>query len=307
MAVRRNSTQPADALGGETSERAEVVAALDTATLAPETTLAPEIVPAAARDWPSDDVALLPEALRSHGLNDALIQRLTKLAAAPQHPARAVDRLAIALGAQLNFFALEEARQKPMLLCGPAGAGVSTIATKLAAPYAENEILVISAGTPSPEKTARLTEELEALDLPLTAAPDAAALQRAVAQAAGRKVVIDASGQSPLGRNQLQEFARAADAAGMLIMPATLQDADAASLAKAASTLGIGRMIVTYCDTARYLGPVLNAADATKLALVGASVTPHFAFGLRALGPENLARRMIAAALQIERWRVMPL
>lgn len=299
MAVRRDSTQPADELGGETSERAEAVAAPDTAILAPATT--------PASDWPSDDAALLPDALRSHGLDDALIQRLTKLAAAPQHPARAVDRLAIALGAQLNFFSLEEARQKPMLLCGPSGAGVSSIATKLAAPYADNEILVISAGAQAPEKIGRLTEELEALDLPLTAAPDPAALQRAVAHAAGRKVVIDASGQSPLGRNQLQEFVRAADAAAVLVMPATLQDGQARSLAKAASTLGIGRVIVTQFDTTRYLGPVLNGVDAAKLALVGASVTPHFAFGLRALGPENLARRVIAAALQIERWRVMPL
>lgn len=300
MAVRRNSTQPAEELGGETSERGDTAPALETATLTPETV-------SAARDWPSDEDALLPDALRSHGLGNALSERLVKLAIAPQHTARAVDRLAIALGAQLNFFALEDARQKPMLLCGPTGAGVSTIATKLAAPYAENEILVISAGAPAPEKTARLAEELEALDLPLTAAPDAAALQRAVAQAAGRKVVIDASGQSPLGRNQLQEFARAADAAGMLIMPATLQDAEAASLAKAATALGVGRMILTHFDTARYLGPVLNAADAAKLALVGASVTPHFAFGLRALGPENLARRLIAAAVHAERWRVMPL
>ncbi|HEY3917502.1 MAG TPA: hypothetical protein VGL83_06900 [Stellaceae bacterium] len=299
MAVRRDSTQPAEKIGGETSNLDEAAAAPETASLVSEA--------APAIDLPSDDDTLLPDALRSHSLGNALVQRLVKLASAPQHTARAVDRLAIALGAQFDFFALNEARQAPLLLCGMPGAGVSTLAAKLAAPFEQSEVLVISAGAQDQDKTARLAEQLEALDLPLTVAPDAAALVRAIASAAGRKVIVDAGGQSPLGRNRLQEFASAAGTAGMLVMSAEMANAEAISLAKTASALGIGRMIVTRFDTARYLGPVLNAADAAKLALVGASVSPQFGFGLRALGPENLARRMIAAALHAERWRVMPL
>ena len=145
------------------------------------------------------------------------------------------------------------------------------------------------------------------LDLPLTVAADAAALGRAVASAKGRKVVIDANGQSPLDKTQLKEFAHAAGATGLLVASAETETADMVAAAEAASAIGIGRMVVTHLDAARYLGAVLTAADGAKLALVCASVTPHFGFGLRALTPENLSRRLMAAALHAERWRVTAL
>ncbi|HLI21607.1 MAG TPA: hypothetical protein VKV32_10845, partial [Stellaceae bacterium] len=155
------------------------------------------------------------------------------------------------------------------------------------------------------EKTATLAECLEVLDLPLTRAPDAAALRHAIATAAGRKVIIDAGGQA-LDGAEIAEFASAAGAAGMLVMSAEAPAAAALASAKAASAAGVSRMIVTHLDTARYLGAALTAADAAKLALVSASVTPHFGFGLRMLTPENLARRLMAA-LHAERWRAAPL
>jgi hypothetical protein len=65
-------------------------------------------------------------------------------------------------------------------------------------------------------------------------------------------------------------------------------------------------MIVTGLDVGRYLGAALSAADATKLALVSASVTPHFGFGLRAFTPENLARRLMSGG-HPERWKVAPI
>ena len=52
----------------------------------------------------------------------------------------------------------------------------------------------------------------------------------------------------------------------------------------------------------RRVGAVLGAAMA-GLALAGASVTPHFAYGLRALTPEVLAQRLLSGALEEQRWR----
>lgn len=257
-------------------------------------------------DWAIDDDALLGDMLRDHGFADKLASRLIDLAAAPAHVKRPVDRLAIALGAHFNFFALDEAWQSPILLCGLPGAGTSTLAAKLAARFDESEILVISAGAHDAAKTAALRECLEVLDLPLTCAPDAAALRDAVGAAAGRKVVIDAGGRAPLDSVRIGEFTRAAGAAGMLVTSAEAPAGDALVAAKAAGAIGISRMIVTHLDTARYLGAALTAADAAKLALVSASITPHFGFGMRSLTPENLARRLMAA-LHTERWRAAPL
>jgi signal recognition particle GTPase len=290
MVQRRSSTQPAEDIGNETIEAAAITVAA---------------APAASVGWAGDDDAQLGELLGSHGFAAKLTARLIELANAPTHVKRPVDRLAIALGAQFNFFALEEARQQPILLCGLPGAGTSTLATKLAARYDDSEVLVISAGAHAAEKTALLAENLEALDLPLTHAADAAALGRAVGEAAGRKVIIDVAARSPFDRAQVKEFI-AAGAAGMLAISAESTIEDATSVAKAASEIGVARMIVTGLDVGRYLGAALSAADATKLALVSASITPHFGFGLRAFTPENLARRLMSGG-HAERWRVAPI
>jgi signal recognition particle GTPase len=287
MVQRRSSTQAAEDIGNEV---------IDTAAT----------VPAAALEWASDDDAQLGELLGSHGFAANLTARLVELAGAPTHVKRPVDRLAIALGAQFNFFALEEAWQQPILLCGLPGAGTSTLATKLAARYDDSEILVISAGAHDAAKTALLAENLEALDLPLNRAADTAALGRALAGAAGRKVIIDVAARSPFDRAQVKEFIAASGAAGMLVVAAETSIEDATSAAKAASDIGIARMIVTGLDVGRYLGAALSAADATKLALVSASITPHFGFGLRAFSPENLARRLMSGG-HAERWRVAPI
>ncbi|HEX4193188.1 MAG TPA: hypothetical protein VHY80_08820 [Stellaceae bacterium] len=287
MVQHRSSTQAAEDIGNEV---------IDTAATAP----------AAAIEWASDDDAQLGELLGNHGFAAKLTARLVELAAAPTHVKRPVDRLAIALGAQFNFFALDDAWQQPILLCGLPGAGTSTLATKLAARYDDSEILVISAGAHDAAKTALLAENLEALDLPLTQAADAAALGRALAGAAGRKVIIDVAARSPFDRAQVKEFITASGAAGMLVVAAETSIEDATSAAKAASDIGVARMIVTGLDVGRYLGAALSAADATKLALVSASITPHFGFGIRAFSPENLARRLMSGG-HAERWRVAPI
>ncbi len=46
---------------------------------------------------------------------------------------------------------------------------------------------------------------------------------------------------------------------------------------------------------------MLAAADAGRLALPASGVTPHFAFGLRPLTPEIVARRLLASALSDQR------
>jgi flagellar biosynthesis protein FlhF len=291
MAQGRSSAEPAEDIG---SEKMDIGVTAVAAARDPES------------EWVGDGDSSLAELLASQGFASKLAARLVELANAPAHVRRPVDRLAIALGAQFNFFPLADAWQQPILLCGPPGAGTSTLAARLAARFDDSEVLVISAGAHDAEKMALLADNLEALGLPLTRAADAAALSRAVGAAAGRKVIIDLAGRAPFERAQLKEFIAASGAAGMLAISAESTLDDAMRAAEAAGVVGVSRMIVTRLDVARYLGAALSAAEATKLALVSATVTPHFGFGLRAFTPENLARRLMSAG-HAERWRVAPL
>ena len=68
--------------------------------------------------------------------------------------------------------------------------------------------------------------------------------------------------------------------------------------------LPIRRLVVTRLDIVRRLGGMLCAAEAGGYDLIGGSVTPHFAYGLRPLTAEVLARRLLSAALDGKRWRV---
>jgi len=157
--------------------------------------------------------------------------------------------------------------------------------------------------------TAQLEENLEVLGVQLTLAPDARAVRSAVAHANGRAVIIDAGCGTPTeaaAAKQIRALTEAAQAEPALVLSAESPNDQAIALARAASRIGTRRLILTRLDTSRYLGTPLHAADEGQLALVAASVTPHFAFGLRVLAPENLARRILSAALRAERWRVAP-
>jgi hypothetical protein len=61
-------------------------------------------------------------------------------------------------------------------------------------------------------------------------------------------------------------------------------------------------LVVTRFDMVRRVGGVLGAAM-QGVALVAVSVTPNFAYGLRPLTAEVLARRLLSGALDEARWQ----
>ncbi len=116
MVQRRNSTQPAEDIGNERIE----TAAIGRRTSADRS----------ESSGPAMTIRRSASCSAATALPAKLTARLIELASAPTHVKRPVDRLAIALGAQFNFFALEEVWQQPILLCGLPGAGTSTLAAK---------------------------------------------------------------------------------------------------------------------------------------------------------------------------------
>jgi flagellar biosynthesis GTPase FlhF len=305
MAFRRPSSQLAETSTARPDQ--ESAPGFDQAP--PEAQTAP-VSGVTLRDWPGDEIGFIAEVLRAHALPESMVERLMALATAPVHAPRLVDRLAIALAGHFHFLPVEDVLKTPILLYGAPGSGASTLAAKLAAKFDERQILVISTDTRGAAAMTQLEENLEVLGLPLAAAADAQALKSTVESASGRMVIIDTAcgaPTDPAGASRIQKYVEAAGAQGTLVLSANATAEEAAAIAKAATQIGTRQMIVTQLDTARFIGSTLIAAEAGKLALVAASVTPHFAFGLRALTPENLARRLMAAILKSERWRIAPL
>ena len=83
----------------------------------------------------------------------------------------------------------------------------------------------------------------------------------------------------------------------VLVLPATIDADEARKFALAAQAIGAGTLLVTRLDIARRLGGPLAAAE-TGLALVGGSVTPNFAYGLKPLGAAALAGHLLRLAEQ---------
>lgn len=258
-----------------------------------------------ARSWPADDVAFVGQVLRAQHAPEALIERLAAASAGPIP--RLLDRLASALGAVLRFMPLDDAlRHSALLLLGPPGAGKTTLAAKLAARLGERHVLVVSTDTARAGGVAQLEEYMNVLGMPVAAAEDAEALRRTMVGAAGRTVIVDTAGvalDNLDGSAVLQDLIDASGAEPVLVLPADTAADEAVILAVAAASLGTRLLVVTRLDLVRRIGGVLAGADAGKLAFVGTSVTPHFAYGLRAFTPEVLARRLLLGALHEERWQ----
>jgi flagellar biosynthesis protein FlhF len=273
---------------------------LELKTVAARSAIRAGLSPALAQD---DARELLADVLLAQGTPPALAARLVKAATAVGPAVRLIEQLAAALGGELVFQTIEEMLREPiLLLLGPRESGKTTLAAKLAARFGEREVLVVSAGLGGLGDAREIEEYTAVLGVPLTIANDVASLRDIISGAAGRRVIIDTAAvavEEAASRDWLRALIAAAGAEPLLVMPADTQAAAATPIARAAAELGARRLIATRLDLARRVGGMLAAADSGHLALVGTSVTPHFAFGLRPLTPEVLARRLLTVALEV--------
>lgn len=204
------------------------------------------------------------------------------------------------LAARLAFGPLPGAAPRPLLLAGPPGAGKTLSCAKLAARllWAGTPPLVVSTDQARAGATAQIAAYTQLMGLMLAVAETPVALDRARAHAGrSQPVLIDTEGCdpfSPAEARALLALVRAVEAEVVLVLPAGLDPAEAADLARGFKLLGARHLLPTRLDQARRLGGVLAAAEAAGLILAEAGTGPGVAEGLTPLTPDWLVERLRA-------------
>ena len=205
------------------------------------------------------------------------------------------------IAATLGFAPLPEARERPLMFVGPPGAGKTLTCAKLAARMVLRGAapVMVTADGQRAGAAAQLAAFTGVLGLTLAVAPSPATLGKALARRArGQPVLVDTAGCDPFDAPQavaLRNLATIAEAELVLVLPAGLDAAEAADLARAFAALGARHLVPTRLDSARRLGAVLAAAQAGPLLLTEAGIGPEVVDGLEPLSPARLAARLAAA------------
>lgn len=252
-----------------------------------------------------DSIDELGEGLEFHRVPAGLADRLLNTAAhlATTDP---VSALAGALDVVLPFAPPPESQTgRPLMLAGPPGAGKTATAAKLCARarLAGRHCTLITMETVKAGGLAQVSTFAEALGAGLAQAPDAEALRDLLRDCPKKTLaVIDTVGVNPLDdaeRSRLTEIAEAAGADLVLVLAAGGDVLESAECAVAFSEAGASRLIATKLDISRRLGGVLSAADAGRLALAAAGVSPNIGDGLAPINPVSLARLILPGATEI--------
>ncbi|MBT3307250.1 MAG: hypothetical protein HN377_12330 [Alphaproteobacteria bacterium] len=236
------------------------------------------------------------QVLERHGAPGPVIERLGHAAAASgaSNPWAA---LSVALDTEFIFSPVPSIRDaRPVMLVGPPGAGKTLITAKLAAQavMAGQTIGVITTDVKRAGAIEQLSAYMRVLKIDLEVARTPGELAEAIARVDGRDVVyIDTAAANPFvdgDMANLSRFISASDIDPLAILPAGGNALDTADMAQAFADIGAKRMIATRLDVARRLGCLLAAADHSRLAFAGVSITSRVAKGLSDITAATLAR-----------------
>lgn len=211
----------------------------------------------------------------------------------------AVQALAAALETRYGFAPLAPLPVRPILLMGPAGAGKTVTAAKLAARsvLAGHKTVLITTDFVRTGGANQLAEYADKMNVPLYRAADAEALT-ALSEVWGSETccIIDTTGTSPYNLNELRSLKNlvmAIDCDPILVLSAGGDSVEACEIVNLFSGLGARGLIITKLDATRRLGSILSALEAAAMVLHHVSITPYVANGLVPINAAALARLLL--------------
>ena len=230
--------------------------------------------------------------LHFHGAPPALVHALLARKTRRADPAKL---LAAGLKSALSFARLPEPQLGRLMLIGPPAAGKTTMMAKLAARGRPPLATVLSTDGDRPGGMEQLADPMSVLGIEPERLDPADETIPDRLDARGTLLVDTGGTDAAQGFTALGKLAERLQVEPVLVLPATIDADEARHFAEAARAIGATKLLVSRLDMARRLGGPLAAAWA-GLAIAGGSITPNFAYGLKPLGPETLAKQLIALA-----------
>ncbi|MEM6490853.1 MAG: GTPase [Pseudomonadota bacterium] len=246
-----------------------------------------------------DAADAIAQALDFHGAPAALTDRLIGIASnlMVDDPASA---LAVALDAAFVFEPIPVADlEKPLLFCGPPGAGKTVTCAKFAtrAALADLPVRIVAADSVRAGGFEQIAAFARVLQADCVPAGDAATAREAVRDAhLGDVVLIDAPASNPYRAAEmtaLAELGRETGAEAILVLPAGLHAREASDAAKAFRDAGCQRLVGVRLDAAKRLGALIGAAYDARLKLSDFCASDQAAQGLTPATPLALARMLL--------------
>lgn len=261
---------------------------------------------------PDDDIlAHITDALHYHGVCAALSERL--LGTATHFAADdAVIALAAGFDAQMPFkpVALEPEKpgnkSAPIVLVGPPGAGKTLTVAKLAtmARLQKKPVTVITTDLVRAGGVDQIAAFTRLLQIPLLEIEEPEAVGDTIVELSSKSlVIVDTSGRNPYHEPDRKELSRmiGKTPCSLALVLACGQDAaEGSEMARAFSSLGADRLILTRGDLTRRFGSMLNIAYDSGLALANLSASSNVTVPLQTLNPIALARCMMTPAALLQ-------
>lgn len=193
-------------------------------------------------------------------------------------------------------------RRKPFMFVGPPGAGKTLTVAKFAAKAVLQNVpaVVLTADTMRAGGVEQLEAFTRLLEVPLHKVKTAADIKAHLAGLpADTAVFIDTPGLSPFSSDSMKMLAKlcsAGDIEPVMVMPAGLDPAECADMARLYAAIGVRRFISSRLDMARRYGGLLAAANAGGMAFAEAGNSAHVAEGLQTLSAKILAQYLFPGA-----------
>lgn len=210
-----------------------------------------------------------------------------------------VQALGAVLETRYGFTPLPSLPVRPILLMGPAGAGKTLTAAKLAARsvLAGHKTVLITTDLVRAGGASQLAQYADKMNVPIYRAAGPAELAAlSEVWAPDTSCIIDTMGASPYNLTELRSVKNlimAVDCDPVLVLPAGGDSVEASEIVNQFSGLGARGLIMTKLDATRRLGSILSALEAAAMVLHNVSITPYVANGLAPITAAALARLLL--------------